>query len=422
MIRYILAIVLLAPNIVSGQQSSHNGAPKFAPEDGKKLIIVGQDLGAVGGLNTYTDGYVDYIMGIPAGVTTYTSIPSLSGLKSMVNYGSGDVHAGAYLVDNTFDNSAIVIGLYIVNQLDNINSGNTDESIVDLANWIKNAARPVFLRIGYEFDGPWNGYDPEKFKAAWIYIVKKFDANEVRNVAFVWQSAGINTANIERWYPGDQYVNWLAYSHFDGPNPGQSIRNFANLHNKPIMIAEATPRVDLKDGSGDTYWENWYSPLFSSIYANDKIKALAYINANWDSQSMWNGQGWGDSRIQVNEAVKTKWEAELAGDNWIFGDESLFDKMEFQKWQDSIYVYSIPANVENELLYFQNSDGIVFRSKNHENIDALNLFDIAGKVIYQSSGKSSEYTLLVNNLLPNSVLFARAIIAGKSLSFKILLD
>lgn len=345
MIKYVIAIFLLAPTILSGQQSSHKGAPKYAPPDGKKLLIIGQDLGAVGGLDTYTDGYIDHITGIPAGVTTYTSLPSLSGLESKVNYGSGDVHAAAYLADDTFDNSAIVIGLYIVNQLDNIKSGNSDESIVDLATWIKNADRPVFLRIGYEFDGSWNDYDPEKFKAAWIYIVKKFDALQVRNVAYVWQSAGINTSNIERWYPGDEYVNWMGYSHFDGPKPGQSIIDFAELHDKPIMIAEATPRVDLKTGSGSDHWTNWYEPVFDKIYNNDRIKAFAYINVDWESQSMWTGQGWGDSRIQTNETVKSNWELELAKDYWIFGDESLFEIMDFQKWKDSIYVYSFPMSL-----------------------------------------------------------------------------
>lgn len=52
-------------------------------------LFVGQDLGSVGGLEKYNQGYVDYF-GVPAGVTIYTSLESLEGLTSKVNYGAGD--------------------------------------------------------------------------------------------------------------------------------------------------------------------------------------------------------------------------------------------------------------------------------------------------------------------------------------------
>ncbi|MEL7220626.1 MAG: glycosyl hydrolase, partial [Bacteroidota bacterium] len=250
-------IILLASSLValSVQDSANFGAAKFAPEDGKKLLIIGQDLGFVGGLNTYTNGYVDQFSShVPAGVTSYTSIPSLGGLTNRANWGAGDVQAQAYLNDPTFNHSFIVIGLYLVGVLEGINDGDHDQSIQTLANWIKGQNRPVFIRIGYEFEGPWNAYAPNAFRDAWRHIVHIFDEEEVRNVAYVWQSAGLNYSNILDWYPGDEYVNWLGYSQFDGQNMGQSIKSLAIQRNKPIMIAEATPRVDLGDGNGQAHW------------------------------------------------------------------------------------------------------------------------------------------------------------------------
>jgi len=44
---------------------------------------------------------------------------------------------------------------------------------------------------------------------------------------------------------------------------------------------------------GDFIWNDWYVPFFDFIHAdNDVICAVAYINVDWDSQSMWANQGW----------------------------------------------------------------------------------------------------------------------------------
>ncbi|MCK4749651.1 MAG: hypothetical protein KAT15_21500, partial [Bacteroidales bacterium] len=329
-------LLLLTPAFLYAQQSGHHGAPKYAPENGQQLLILGQDLGSVGGLDAYDSGYVDLLNHVPAGVTTYTGFPGLGGLEIKDNWGAGDVHAEAYINDSTFNNSFIVIGLHIVDQLGSIINGYSDFSIAALGEWIKAQNRPVFLRIGYEFDGSWNHYDPEDYVAAWKYIVHHFDDLDIRNVSYVWQAAGTNTLNISKWYPGDSYVNWVGYSHFDEPNPGQNIIDFAETHDKPIMIAEASPKVDLKTGSGEDHWTNWYEPLFDRIYDNNRIKALAYINAEWENQPMWTGQGWGDSRVQVNDAVKSNWQTEILKDSWVLASDRLFELLNFNMWQDSV--------------------------------------------------------------------------------------
>ena len=215
----------------------------------------------------------------------------------------------------------------MVDQIKKIARGKHDEASIRLAQWIKQSERPVFLRIGYEFEGEWNGYKPRDFINAWRHIVEVFDDQGVENVAYVWQSAGINLPNIEDWYPGDEYVNWVGYSHFDGPNPGQRMREFAVAHNKPIMIAEATPKVDLKVVAGTTIWEQWYAPLFDRIYENDQIKALAYINTFWDQQPMWFGQGWGDSRLQINEFVQAAWRREMEQTVWLHANQQLLEQL-----------------------------------------------------------------------------------------------
>ncbi|WP_281616323.1 glycosyl hydrolase [Flammeovirga sp. SubArs3] len=325
-ILFLICFFSLQWTIGQTRNSCLSGLAKFAPVDGKRLLIMGQDLGAVGGLDQYTDGYVDHFSQMPAGITTYTSLPSLGGLYSVVNYGAGDVSGEVYLDDATFDSTALVIGLYLVDQEKRIVDGDLDDKIRTMANWIKNTNRPVFLRIGYEFDGEHNHYSVTYFKNMWRRIVDIFDEESVANCDFVWQSDGVHsTSTMQRYYPGSEYVDWFAFSYFQ-KNAGNDLIRLAKTYEKPVMIAEATPRgYDLKTVNGDQLWNSWFQPLIQLMDDNPIIKGLAYINTDWDSQQMWKGEGWGDTRIEVNEALTQHWENELQKENWVYGNSELFE-------------------------------------------------------------------------------------------------
>lgn len=309
----------------SPQGSAESQVPKrslYLPEEGKAWFFIGQDLGAVGGLDKYDDGYVDYI-GTAAGVTIYTGVPSLAGLYTPDNWDAGDCHAQAYLEDDTFMDAMIAIGFQMVDELQNIVDGKHAESIKRLGQWITAANRPVFLRIGYEFEGPWNHYDPELYKQAFRIIVDQLNDMGVTNYVTVWQSSGYKetVTDIMKWYPGDEYVDWLGYSFFDHypETAGNGIRQIARKVDKPVMIAELTPRGwDLMVQDGPAIWEGWFEKFFSHYEENaDIIKAVAYINVRWKDQPMWKGQGWGDTRIQSNAYVRQKWLAELKKGRWV---------------------------------------------------------------------------------------------------------
>lgn len=307
----------------------------FEPiEKNKTLLIVGQDLGAIGGFSKpNNDGYVDHIELVPGGITSYTSIPSLGGLNESTNYGCGDIDAKAIIQNRKFDNSVLVLGLYLVNELKNINQGEYDITIREMGEWIKATKRPVFLRIGYEFDGEWNHHDPEAYQLAYRRIVNIFRSTYVENCATVWQSTGrFDTTYLMQWYPGDDYVDWVGYSHFD--NFGEATLQIARNHHKPVMIAESTPlHLQTDEGNPHHVWNQWFIPFFNQIHANsDIIRAVAYINADWESQPMWAGQNWGDSRIQENEFIKKKWLEEISSDFWLNASPSLFQQLNQDTW------------------------------------------------------------------------------------------
>jgi hypothetical protein len=309
---------------------------KFEPPDGMCLFFIGQDVKATGGLDAYNDGYCDYF-DMPTGVTVYTNFSPGSqsfgytlkgndGIKSIANWGAEDNCAQCYLEDDDFKHSSIGIGLSMVNQEKKIASGDRDYLIRELAQWIKKSKRPVFLRIGYEFDGwDWNHYNKKHYLAAWKHIHNVFKEMEVNNVAFVWQSKGNGSGQdiLEKWYPGDEMVDWCGYSYFSSPD--QEMLIFARKHKKPVFIAEATPVLQNGTEFLDTQltdpkiamqaWEKWFLPFIQTLNNNkDVIKAFSYINVNWSVQPMWiNNPVFQkvDSRIQKSEYISQKWKEEM---------------------------------------------------------------------------------------------------------------
>ena len=309
---------------------------KFEPKDGEVLFFIGQDLEAVGGLEKYNNGYLD-AFNLPVGITAYTNLSpgdysfgyalkGLDGTKTKANWGAGDTCLQYYIDDPKFKNTLIAIGLSMVNHEKNIAKGKHDNYIIALGEWIKSTNKPVFLRIGYEFDGwDWNNYSKKHFFKAWKRIHNILRKIRVENVALVWQSKGTgsNQEVLEDWYPGDELVDWCGYSYFN--NPDTEMIDFARKHNKPVFIAEACPV--LKDEFGKFHanlsneaeakqvWQEWFVPFFKVINDNaDVIKAFSYINVEWKSQLMWQKNDYFknvDSRIQKSKYISKKWLEEI---------------------------------------------------------------------------------------------------------------
>ncbi|WP_443751329.1 hypothetical protein [Asticcacaulis solisilvae] len=346
-------------------------AAVLAAEPIPRAYIVGQDFGSV------RDYYLSQCCVRPDGVTTYLGFYDLFDPHGFGGLGvdehnrpaaDADWGAGvtsAYKSVTGLPVSSVAIGLSIAEAghrggLKRIADGTFDAEIDHLARFFKASDKTILLRIGYEFDGPWNdGYDnAPAYVAAFRHIVDRMRAQGVGNVRYVWQASCSPLASLIRgrriaidpWYPGDAYVDVAAMSWFLDPDRAVPAKNgftaptqgalrdelvaFAAQHDKPVMIAESTPqgydlkaeaRADItrdydgKPGEGRTklsavdIWSQWYQPLFDYLAAHPEVRILAYINADWDAQAMWgkpysNGY-WGDSRLQDNPAIATRWNA-----------------------------------------------------------------------------------------------------------------
>ena len=381
----------------------------------KVMFFIGQDSGTISDFKTSVlDQDPDFPK--PDGSVFYTNllyIPDnqdtgpFGGMYSTVNFGSGLVNAvrqlneidgalqiGLFLKDTSCDNGVDVPlrnwGMLAFTDDPSVDASvrqETSRNLDQFIDYLKTIERDVYLRIGYEFDGPWHCYEPEGYKEGFRAIKRRIDERNATNVFTVWQSASYavnttdprmsfthtatNDGHLERWYPGDEYVDVVAMSYFAGlkftsfawncldhtefsRSPAelrQEMLEFARLRNKPVMIAEAAPQGMVTsenkmstcviggnnrnifpgegfvtDLSAELLWNTWYKDFFDFVYNNrDVVRAVTYINTNWNVQPFWTctrenncPQGfWGDSRIQANPGILSRFKEELKRDHWL---------------------------------------------------------------------------------------------------------
>ncbi|CAG0937714.1 Reducing-end xylose-releasing exo-oligoxylanase Rex8A [Thermoflexales bacterium] len=318
---------------------------KFVPRNEQLLFSVGQDLETVA-------EYVKTVEVDPGGVAMNTSLPRLEGIAAKADSGSGAMFLDELAANHP--DSALILGLNVVDSLEAVNSGALDQPIDHLLDRLSALKRPVFLRFGYEFDKAEKRYDPEQYQQAWIKFSRRMKEKQIDNVALVWQSAadcgGTSDARpIEAWYPGDEFVAWVGLSYFAQAAcdlaPANAVLNFARQHGKPVMIAGATPQgydigqltystdgQDFRHMLSGAIWKEWFQPFFGFIQENtDVIKAVTYLNAPWNSQKRWgppyaNGY-WGDARVQANRGVLEKWKAAITDARYLQAAPDLFEKL-----------------------------------------------------------------------------------------------
>lgn len=362
-ITFFLLIIIVISCKINSQNAAvqhHRKLQKFEPTDGKVLLFVGQELEAIGGLKDYNNGYLNHFQR-PAGWTAYTNISpgkesfgliqeGLDGIFTTKNWGDHDSNMSLQLESKNFENMALAIGLSFVDNEEKIADGTLDIYINKLADFLLSLGkRPVFLRIAYEFDGePWNHYDQKSTIAAYKRIVDILRGRGVKNTAYVWQSTGSMSSEIqlEQWYPGDDYVDWLGISFFNNW-PKIQMFKFARKKGKPVFIAESTPTItDPKTdpNSGTTLetklsnpeqaeqaWKQWFVPFFEAIETNkDVVKAVSYINCHWESHPMWydNPTFKGiDARLHINNTIKKRWEEKISNPRFILSSPTLYNDL-----------------------------------------------------------------------------------------------
>ncbi len=223
--------------------------------------------------------------------------------------------------------------------LDGIINGTYDYYITTFANAAKAFGKPLFIRLGHEFNGDWytygganngggtlNGFGdptkadgPERFIAAYKHVHDLFAAQNVTNVVWIWclnnSSSPTASWNVpEAYYPGDNYVDWIG---FDGYNFGTSQTwsgwvSFFNIYyplynkfvtyNKPMMIGEF---ASVENGGNKASWI--HDAYLYTHYSFPKIKAIT-----WFHVAKTEGTVFTDWRINSSTASLTSYQDAVA--------------------------------------------------------------------------------------------------------------
>jgi hypothetical protein len=190
-----------------------------------------------------------------------------------------------------------------------------DANIRRLGVALRELGMPVLARIGYEFNGSWNGYRPASYVAAFRRVVSLL-REERAPVAAAWCASLMGRTQdptLMDFYPGDAWVDWWAADIFvphELSHPDlRRLLEGAEAARKPFLIGESTPRSVGVHG-GNESWAAWYEPYFALIRSSPGIKAFSYINWDWSRFPQWSD--WGDGRVQGNAAVLARYREEMA--------------------------------------------------------------------------------------------------------------
>jgi len=342
----ILLVVGVVATSILGATMEVSPRAKFEPPAGKVIVFVGQDNASVGGNGAYTNGYVDNIS-VPGGVTHYVYFTEgwknpfgysfdkghVDGLNKETTWGAGPMSMKAYMDSPKLARCLIHMSISMEgNSEDKVADGSYDHLITELVQFLKDYPDRAFLiRIGYEFDGSWNNYDSANFKLAFKRIVDQLRAAKLTNFSTVMASSGgEKPGKWEEYYPGDEYVDWVGYSFFRGKDLGKQALAFARVHKKPVFIAEATPKGTFLDkDDGNKAWAGWYENFFKQIESNiDVIRAISYINCDWDAQPMWDK--WGNTRLEANEIVRKRWMETMKKPCFVEAKDNPMDMINFE--------------------------------------------------------------------------------------------
>ncbi|MGD1961698.1 MAG: glycoside hydrolase family 26 protein [Fulvivirga sp.] len=308
---------------------------KFVPPEGKTLLIMGQ---TVERITEYIDHFPD--QPIPGGWAAYWGIPEFKGISEAYKNTTGSTQNHQMLIEK-FPNTIVQSAMWMVGKWDIANrtvKGDYDKVIKKYGDWVKTAKRPIYLRVGYEFDGPHNELEPGEYVKAYRHIVDLLRKKGVDNIAFVWHSYAskpYKNYKLSAWYPGDDYVDWVgisifghAYNATDFGPYCDDVLTFAREHNKPIMIAESNP-VHGIDPKNSEVWDQWFVNFFTFIY-NKNIKAVSFINEDWQSLYIEGTSDWKDGRLNNNAKVAEAWFLETNKKRYLKQSVELFSQLGYK--------------------------------------------------------------------------------------------
>jgi len=186
--------------------------------------------------------------------------------------------------------------------------------------WASDAARfkkPILIRLGHEMNDPYRyPWGPQnntnlEFIAAWKHVVDRFRHAGATNVLWVW-SPHVAYEYWETYYPGNDYVDWVATGALNfGPIAqwsrwwtfreifGEKYPMLASF-GKPVMVAEFGSLAVGGNRAG------WYRDALNDLRSQyPSVRAVLFFNVRDDQTVTYQRVDWTiDSDSTVLRAVR----------------------------------------------------------------------------------------------------------------------
>lgn len=222
--------------------------------------------------------------------------------------------------------------------------GAFDVELREYAKAAKTFRHPIVLDFAPEANGewyPWSGkfvganrrsgygdpavYDgPERYRDAYRRVVNLFREEGAVNVTFVFHVSSSNKPSGTQWntmanyYPGDEYVDWLAVSAYSTQLPGQRWEEFTEVmdhaYGELSQVSTTKPIAVLEYGIIEDQFTalrkaDWITNALSAVKANryPRVKAMAY----WH-ESSWIPSGDNDMRVDSSVSSLRAYKDEIA--------------------------------------------------------------------------------------------------------------
>ncbi len=239
--------------------------------------------------------------------------------------------------------------------LESIAGGNFDSDLRGWAAAARSFGTPIIAEFGTEANGewfPWNavwnggeaidGYGspfrpdgPERFRDAYRHIVDLSREEDAQNITWVFH---VNNRDIpdepwnrlEDYYPGDEWVDWLAVSIYGAQSPlDEEWPEFRELmddvyprltalsESKPIVVSEFAA----SSGNSLGKQEDWAEAALTDMLALrwPRLIGFSWWNEAWQNDDDPSHDS--DMRLQDNSALSTVFQ------EWIGNDPRVLDRL-----------------------------------------------------------------------------------------------
>lgn len=228
---------------------------------------------------------------------------------------------------------ALHIGYEPLKGLDQVTEGTVREYAKELG-----ALKiPIFLRYASEMNGqwaPWNG-NPSKYIEKWKMVHDIFE-QEAPNVAMVWSPAEVPINEIDKYYPGDNYVDWVGMSIYsaqfengdmtkttDQRNPLSGLDYIYNKYasRKPIMVSEYGASHQAGYGINKQDTTKFAVAKMTYFYESIRIKYPRVKCIQWYSANNYNIKDTSKNRVNYslleNEKVFNTYKRIISNDYFL---------------------------------------------------------------------------------------------------------